>query len=60
LTIGLNYVKACLGVRDKDIAIEIGFDVIGFRGAACDGGRMGSISKDRIDRIINEVKACNK
>ncbi len=41
-------------------AIEIGFDVIGFRGAACNGGRMGSVSRDRINRIINEVRACSK
>ncbi len=49
-----------LGIEHICKAIELGFDVIGFRGAVCDNGRMGSISQDRINRIINEVKICSK
>lgn len=40
-----------LGVRDLAIAADCGADLVGVRGAACDGGRAGRVTASRVARL---------
>jgi uncharacterized protein (UPF0264 family) len=44
-----------LGAGDVALARDIGADVVGVRGAACDGGRLGRVSVDRLRRLVRQV-----
>src|SRR4029434_11042963 len=40
---------------DVALARDVGADIIGVRGAACEGGRMGVVSADRVRRFRNRI-----
>jgi uncharacterized protein (UPF0264 family) len=45
-----------LQARDIAWAAELGADVAGVRGAACDGGRTGRVSRELVQRLVGEVR----
>jgi (5-formylfuran-3-yl)methyl phosphate synthase len=44
-----------LGVPDIAVARDIGADVVGVRGAACEGGRLGRVSIDRVRGLAEQM-----
>ena len=46
-----------LRVRDLTLAEESGADLVGVRGAACDGGRNGRVSASRVARLHSALRA---
>jgi uncharacterized protein (UPF0264 family) len=46
-----------LGPGELEAIASTGTDVIGFRGAACDGGRGGRVSRARVRRLMDSVKS---
>jgi uncharacterized protein (UPF0264 family) len=44
-----------LGASDVALARDIGADVVGVRGAACDGGRLGRVSVGRLRGLLRQV-----
>ncbi len=44
-----------LGVEDVEWARALGADILGVRGAACDGGRSGRVSASRVARLAGLV-----
>lgn len=48
LTVGL---AGALAARDLATASALGADLVGVRGAACDGGRTGCVSRSRVARL---------
>ena len=49
-----------LNIEHVEAAYKLGFDVIGFRTAVCDGGRLGKLSKDKICTFKNIIKKLEK
>lgn len=45
-----------LQARDIAWAAESGADVAGVRGAACEGGRKGRVSRELVQRLVDEVR----
>lgn len=47
------------GLRSRDLATiaAVGCDVVGFRGAACEGGRDGRISSERVRELRREMES---
>jgi uncharacterized protein (UPF0264 family) len=41
---------------DIDLVIDTGADVLGFRGAACEGGRSGAVTSARVRALHDQVK----
>jgi len=50
------------GLRKEHVklAYKLGFDVIGVRTAACSGGRLGRISKDKVRELKKAILLCVK
>jgi (5-formylfuran-3-yl)methyl phosphate synthase len=46
-----------LGAPEMAVARDIGADVVGVRGAACDGGRLGRVSADRVRGLVGQIAA---
>jgi len=47
-----------LGISDVCTATVLGFDVVGFRGAVCEGGRTGRVSRRRVEELIQISRSC--
>ena len=45
-----------LRVGDITRVAELGADIAGVRGAACDGGRNGRVSRELVQRLVQEVR----
>ena len=45
-------VAGSLGLNDLGMVAETGADIIGVRGAACDGGRTGTVSAQRVAALV--------
>jgi uncharacterized protein (UPF0264 family) len=52
----MTALAGALSLADVDAIRAIGPDVIGFRGAACDGGRSGRVSVERVRLLRREVE----
>ena len=52
------FVAAAGRLRAQDLrrVAESGADVAGVRGAACDGGRNGRVSRELVERLVNHVR----
>lgn len=46
-----------LGIQDVAYAAELGYDIVGFRTAACQGGRNGVVSEKRVRALREAVDA---
>lgn len=44
-----------LGAPEMAVARDIGADVVGVRGAACDGGRLGRVAADRVRGLVGQI-----
>jgi uncharacterized protein (UPF0264 family) len=44
-----------LGINDVSFAFEAGADVVGVRGAACEGGRNGHIARERVATLSERI-----
>ena len=49
-----------LQARDLARVADLGADIAGVRGAACDGGRNGRVSRVLVQRLVEEVRADRK
>jgi len=47
-----------LNISDVCTAAVLGFDVVGFRGAVCEGGRTSRISRRRVEELIQTSRNC--
>ncbi|HXE57486.1 MAG TPA: (5-formylfuran-3-yl)methyl phosphate synthase, partial [Gemmatimonadales bacterium] len=45
-----------LDERDLDRAAALGVDIVGVRGAACEGGRAGRVSEARVRRLAERLR----
>ena len=45
-----------LTAADFDVVREAGADIAGVRGAACEGGRLGTVTAERVRALVNEVR----
>ena len=49
-----------LSVEHVPLAVELGFDVIGFRGAVCGGDRLGLVDKAKVLQLRHALDKCLK
>jgi len=49
-----------LGLHDVPRAVAAGADIIGVRGAACDGSRAGRVSVDRVAALVSAARAASQ
>ena len=49
-----------LGLDDFGRAARLGADVVGVRGAACDGGRMGRLSEQRVALLVQAARRARR